>query len=126
MQYYGLRVYDIGESIVASGLPMKKREYTPEEFDDESYMVYSYLEIFGIDRVIEKAMKPKEERANYSDYWKIVCNHIRRALNLGGAAQGSGHDSWLKGILVNVNIKADQSWWLQFERYHHQDTISLI
>ena len=31
MKYYGLRVYDIGESIVASGLPMKKSEYTPEE-----------------------------------------------------------------------------------------------
>lgn len=124
MQYYGLRVYDIGESIVASGLPMKKREYTPEEFRDESYIVSSYLEIYGIDKVIEKAMKPKEERANYSEYWKIVSNNIRRVLNLGGAVQGSGHDSYLKGILVNVNIKADQSFWLQWERYSFQDTIS--
>ena len=95
MKYYGLRVYDIGESIVASGLPMKKREYTPEEFRDESYIVSRYLELYGIDKVIEKAMKPKEERSNYSKYWKMVSNHIRRVLNLGKANLGSGHDSYL-------------------------------
>ena len=35
MKFYALRVYDMEESIVASGLPMKKRKYTPEEFEWE-------------------------------------------------------------------------------------------
>ena len=50
--------------------------------------------------------------------------HFRRIFKLGSALSGSGHDCANKGIIVNVNIKADQSFWLQFERYHYQDTIS--
>lgn len=124
MKYYGLRVYDIVESIVASGLPMNRTRLTEEEYEHHVDLITAYLLGGGIKPLIEKAKAPKEERANYSDNMKIVCNHLRRALNLGSAENGSGHDSYLKGILVNVNITADQSFWLQWERYAFQDTIS--
>ena len=123
MKFYGLRVYDMCESIIASGLPMKKTEYTPEEFEEEVYDLDFYLDVYGKE-VFKDAKLPKEERENFSEDYQKVCNHIRRACNLGGAIPSSGHDCALKGIAVHVNIKADQSFWLQFERYHHQDTIS--
>ena len=125
MKFYGVRVYDMCESIVASGLPMRKTEYTPEEFEKEVFDLSDCLDEFGI-VVFEDAKLPKEVREQlFEDYQKVL-NHIRRACNLGNATPSSGHDCALKGIAVHVNIKADQSFWLQFERYHFQDTISLI
>ena len=123
MRYYGVRVYDMCESIVASGLPMKKTEYTPEEFEEEVYNLDFYLDVYGKE-VFKDAKLPKEEREKFSEDYQKVCNHIRRACNLGGAIPSSGHDCALKGMAVHVNIKADQSFWLQFERYHFQDTVS--
>lgn len=123
MKFYGLRVYDMCESIIASGLPMRKTEYTPEEFEKEVFDLSNCLDEFGI-VVFKDAKLPKEVREQlFEDYQKVL-NHIRRACNLGGATPSSGHDCALKGIAVHVNIKADQSFWLQFERYHYQDTIS--
>ena len=62
----------------------------------------------------------KHSQYNLFKAWK----HFKRAFNLCGAKPSSGHDCMAKGMAVHVNIKADQSFWLQFERYHHQDTIS--
>lgn len=44
--------------------------------------------------------------------------------HLGGARAGSGHDCFLKGIVVHSTVTADHSWWLQWMRYHFQDIIS--
>ena len=43
MKFYGVRVYDMCESIVASGFPMLKREYTPEEFEWEVENLNGYF-----------------------------------------------------------------------------------
>ena len=123
MKFYGVRVYDMCESIVASGFPMLKREYTPEEYDAEVSILEYYLDLYKED-VFNDAKLPKEKREVFDGGYQKVLNHIRRVCNLGGATPSSGHDCALKGIAVHVNIKADQSFWLQFERYHFQDTIS--
>lgn len=123
MKYYGLRIYDMEESIVASGFPMLKREYTPEEYEREVNVLKGNLIIYK-DKIFELAKLTKEERDKELPTLRISMNHLRRAMNLGGAIPSSGHDCAMKGILVSVNIKADQSFWLQWERYHFQDTIS--
>ena len=123
MRYYGVRVYDMCESIIASGFPKLKREYTPEEFEWEVENLEYFLDLYG-EYVFDHAKLSKEKRGELSKEYQKVLNHIRRACNLGGAIPGSGHDCMAKGIAVHVNIKADQSFWLQFERYHHQDTVS--
>ena len=122
MKFYALKVYDIEESIVASGLPMKKGKYTPEEFEWEVDNLGNYLKFEK--QIFEDAKLPKEERNLKSENHRKAINHIRRVCNLGSAKPNSGHDCALKGIVVNVNIEANQSFWLQWERYHHQDTIS--
>ena len=35
MKYNGLRIYDMEESIVASGFPMLKKKYSAEEYEGE-------------------------------------------------------------------------------------------
>lgn len=51
-------------------------------------------------------------------------NDYKRAGNLSKAPAGSGHDNFLKGIQVCFSLRANQAFWLQFERYTFQDTVS--
>lgn len=49
---------------------------------------------------------------------------LNRAKKLGRARVGSGHDCFLKGINVYLEINATLKWFDQFDRYAFQDTIS--
>ena len=130
MNFYGVRVYDMAESIVASGFPMLSKPYTEREWKEEVRNLKLNME-FSLNRMLEDTNKfsVKElneligNKENNTDYYKAV-KHMKRALNLGSAKSGSGHDNALKGILVSFNMKADQSFWLQWERYSHQSTVS--
>jgi len=53
-----------------------------------------------------------------------VLPSLDRAKQLGRVPVGSGHDSFLKGILVTMDITAPQYWWLQWQRYHFHDIVS--
>jgi hypothetical protein len=48
----------------------------------------------------------------------------KRALKLGNSQVGSGHDCFLKGIIVQADIEAPAYWWPQWQRYHFADIIS--
>lgn len=51
-------------------------------------------------------------------------NALLRGSTLGHAPAGSGHDCYLKGIIVQMDITAPQYWWMQFQRYHFADIVS--
>ena len=53
-----------------------------------------------------------------------VKNADKRSLKLALATPGSGHDCWLKGVLVIADITAPTYWWPQFQRYHFADIVS--
>ncbi len=55
---------------------------------------------------------------------KAMVSDFKRGVKLGNAKQGSGHDCYLKGIVVQMDITAPQYWWLQFGRYDYQDIVS--
>ena len=78
------------------------------------------FEKYGIEVPKITTIKENTKQYNLNRAWK----HFKRAIILGNCVPATGHDAMLKGILVNVNITADQSFWLQWERYHHQDTVS--
>lgn len=92
-----INVYGIEESMVAAGLSHKP-EYDSAEF---------FLEV-------ESLKIRKEEHPAY-----------KRALKLAAAPIGSGHDCFLKGIIVQFNVTASQVWWLQGERYRHLDIVTM-
>ena len=93
MQITATRVYDLQESLVASGLPMCE-QYNQREFETAAEFTTP------IDR----------------DY--------QRAERLAGMPDGSGHKTFLSGILVSANITATIKWWTQFQRYHYQQIVS--
>lgn len=49
---------------------------------------------------------------------------MSRAYKLGAAASGSGHDNFLKGIIVQFDVTAPLFWWKEAQRYHWLDFIS--
>lgn len=110
MKIENVRVYGLEESIIASGYPMQVETLSGEEFDNECEFLSYGLE-HGIEDFSEGSMKQFNK-------------HMKRIKSLGNAIPNSGHDCAIKGIIVQVDITAPQYFWLQWERYHFQDTIS--
>ncbi len=47
-----------------------------------------------------------------------------RGIKLGNAKQGSGHDCYLKGVIVQMDVKFPQYIWQQVKRYNWFDFVS--
>lgn len=72
------------------------------------------VEVSGLAEAIRASGFPKgNENISYD-----------RAERLGSCKPGTGHDCYLKGIVVQADITAPQYWWLQFQRYHFADIVS--
>lgn len=97
MRISNIKVYDLEESIVASGFPKLCKYPTSEEFTVATVSV------------------SKDGRES---------DHLKRMIKLSSAPDGSGHKNALKGILVAMNIQASNKWWIQAERYSHFNIVS--
>lgn len=98
MEITNYKVYDLEESIVASGLPMKS--------------IYTGLD-FTISAAKCMALTDTSDNRDFS-----------RAVKLASCPMGSGHSNFLSGILVSANITATIKWWEQFQRYHFKQIVS--
>ena len=96
MQIDNINIYNLEQAIVASGLPMLP-EHNAKEFHDNADIV-SLLEMDN--------------------------PHIKRARRLADNPAGSGHNNFLSGILVSMNVTATNVWWMQLERYHFVQIVS--
>ena len=95
------KVYDLEETLVASGYAMIN------EYDEEA-VKKEVLD--SIDGYIN----------NEEDYSR----HLKRALKLAKAPLSSGHVSFAKGIVVNMDITFTNKAWIEFQRYHFADIIT--
>ncbi|MDR2807256.1 MAG: hypothetical protein LBB11_03820 [Puniceicoccales bacterium] len=89
-----VKIYDLEECIVASGLPMLSA-YDEAEFAENVAQLKT-------------------------DYAQNQRNkHLTRACKLAASPSASGHGNFLKGILVACNVTGTQAWWIQAGRYGH-------
>lgn len=95
-----LKVYDLEETLVASGYAMI------EEYDAS---------------VVEIQAENIKVQLEY-DYENN--KHYKRALKLAKAPLNSGHVSFAKGIVVNMDITFTNKAWIEFQRYHFADIIT--
>lgn len=95
MNITSYKVYDLPEAIVASGFP-KLDAYDENKFMEEVLATQTDINAGGSNK------------------------HIERAKRLAKAPDGSGHLTFMSGILVAMNITATMKWWVQFGRYHFQ------
>lgn len=108
MQVSNTRVYGLEESIYASGYPMLVVTPTEEKFKKD------IVDIFTMQGECKYEQKDifKENK------------HFKRAFKLANTAIGSGHNNFLKGIIVQMDVKAPQYFWQQFQRYNFVDFVS--
>ena len=94
-------VYDLEQTLVASGYAMIE-DYSEQEIIKEQNTL-----ILDIDTCA------KDEN-----------RHVKRALKLSKAPLNSGHVSFAKGIVVNMDITFTNKAWIEFQRYHFADIIT--
>jgi hypothetical protein len=101
MRIFNTQVYGLEESIIRSGYPMAVK--ISEEIGDEVF-----------------------ELMDFDDDWTLDNNKqaVKRASKLGNTPAGSGHDCFLKGIIVQADFEAPGYWWPQAQRYHWFDFVS--
>lgn len=101
MKVTNTKIYDLKESIVASGLPMQA------EYD-----------------IVEFATKRDELDLDIKAGLVEDNPDFKRACKLAANPAGSGHNNFLSGIVVSMNVTATNVWWMQLERYHFVQIVS--
>lgn len=81
----------------------------------------SNFNVYGLERAVKASGNPMRTTIDAS-----VTNDkdFLRAQRLGNARNGEGHDNFLKGILVHLDVVAPLYWWKQAQRYHWFDFVS--
>lgn len=84
------------------------------------------LKVYGLRESIERSGYPK----SFGDVQELIIpltlndSSYKRASHLGACHTGEGHDCFLKGIVVQFDLKYTQYFSMQMERYHWFDIIS--
>ena len=94
MRIFNTAVYGLEESIVRSGYPMLTNIGLMDNIQKEIY------------------------------HTPFDAAHIKRAIKLANCKTGTGHDNFLKGIIVQMDVEAPQYVWMQIERYQFFTIIS--
>lgn len=77
--------------------------------------------VYGLNESIGASGYPKSVTPSLDI---ITEKDIKRVGVLGHARPGSGHDCFLKGVIVQWDITATHAFWIQYLRYHFSDIIS--
>lgn len=95
-----IKVYELAESIYASGYPMMTEIPTGTEWILETHKI-------DLDVIIKNLENP----------------HIKRAIKLVNA-KGGGHNQFLTGILVSFDLTLTTKAWVEAERYTFLNFVS--
>lgn len=77
--------------------------------------------VYGLDFALKASGNPMRTVLDRSETNE---KDLIRAIKLGSTRNGEGHDNFLKGILVQMDVMAPLYWWKQAQRYHWFDYIS--
>ncbi len=78
-------------------------------------------QVYGVERAIKASGNPMRVEIDTTD---VTDKDFVRATKLGISKSGEGHDNFLKGILVQMDVTAPLFWWKQAQRYHWFDFVS--
>lgn len=73
-------------------------------------------EVYGLDAALVGAGFPMQTEPMWHDCTE---KDILRGYNLGNTPIGSGHDKFLRQIMVGMTITAPRYWWQEFATYSH-------
>ena len=77
--------------------------------------------VYGLERAVKASGNPMRVKIDTSEANE---KDFLRASRLGSTNSGEGHDNFLKGITVQLDVAAPLYWWKEAQRYHRIDFIS--
>lgn len=121
MQVTNVKVYEIAESIVASGYPMRT-DFNQANIENEEIYVRNFVKCLLNGKTIEQAIEAAETYLE-GEALETLKKHVKRAFKLAQSPANGGHCNFLKGILVSYDVTAPRYWWNEFQRYTAHSTI---
>lgn len=82
-------------------------------------MIVNNVSVYGLKNSIRVSKFPM-----MADATAATDETAERQTKLAQAPQGSGHDNFLKGIIVQLDLTFTIKAWTQIERYHFLDIVS--
>lgn len=82
-------------------------------------MLVNNVQVYGLENSFRVSKFPMQ-----SDINKCTYDYTERIKQLGAAPKGSGHDNFLKGIVVQFDLSFTVKAWTEGERYHWFDIVS--
>ena len=91
---------------------------------DTTYPIITSVEVSGMENSIAASGYPMTTDVHDLLSQRIAGNDIKRANKLASAPSGSGHDCFLKGIVVQMDVTFSEKAWPEAQRYHWFDIVS--
>lgn len=90
------------------------------------YKVIDNTCVYGLEESIIASGYPMAKRINPCNLTNCHLSEgdMKRAMRLGKAMAGSGHDCYLKGIIVQFDLTLTKQAWPEAQRYHFLDFVS--
>ena len=82
-----------------------------------------HVEVYGLDKSLIASGNPMRTTMSDNRVCAVEADEIR-GIMLAGTNPGAGHDNWLNGVIVQMDVYAPLYWWKQAQRYHWFDFIS--
>lgn len=81
--------------------------------------IVSNAVVYGLEESIRRAKFPMSV-----DTESLNSNLTKGITNLAYSAKGEGHDQWLTGVIVQMDLCFTNKAWIEAERYHFLDFVS--
>ena len=93
-------------------------------FEVEGVIKVDNVRIYGIEESIIASGYPMQTETFNMNEINLKDKDLKRAMHLGNAVVGSGHDCFTKGITVQFDLQVSEYIWRQLDRYHFIDYVS--
>lgn len=93
-------------------------------------MKFKNVKVYGLEESIIRSSlpmsigEPMDFKYDYPQQFIPDERDVGRALKLSNTPNGSGHNNFLKGIIVQFDLQYPQYFTLQLQRYHWVDIVS--
>lgn len=89
------------------------------EYKVEDCRIVKKATVYGLDESIRRAKFPMS--VNLDNLDREMTDGIKA---LAQSKQGEGHDQWLTGVIVQMDLTFSNKAWVEAERYHWLDFVS--
>ena len=93
-------------------------------FEVEGVIKVDNVRIYGIEESIIASGYPMQTETFNMNEINLKVKDLKRAMHLGNAVAGSGHDCFAKGVTVQFDLQVSEYIWRQLDRYHFIDYVS--